>query len=230
METVAQIALNAHAGQVDKAGRDYVDGHLRPIAQAAAVFGEEAEAAAWLHDIIEDTPTTADELLGLGVPQRVVAAVQSVTRLDGEPYEELIGRAGAHPCGRYVKLADNAWNITCNPALAATRSDWAERMLRERYQPARARLLAACGLVPDSDVVRRMQAVLDRHYARLVPRAQPGSASNAEPSRPPTPGEPGPPAAARPHADADQRESLELTTGASAAPSTTYAAYPVARG
>ncbi|MEZ5088256.1 MAG: phosphohydrolase [Micropruina sp.] len=171
METVAQIARNAHAGQVDKAGRDYVDGHLRPIAQAAAVFGEEAEAAAWLHDTIEDTPTTADELLGLGVPQRVVAAVQSVTRLDGEPYEELIGRAGAHPCGRYVKLADNAWNITCNPALAATRPDWAERMLRERYQPARARLLAACGLVPDSDVVRRMQAVLDRHYARLVPRA-----------------------------------------------------------
>ena len=169
MKTVARIARTAHAGQVDKAGRDYVDGHLRPIAEAAAVFGEAAEAAAWLHDILEDTSTTVDALLGLGLSEQVVAAVQSVTRLDGEPYEELIERACAHPCGRYVKLADNAWNITCNPSLARTSPDWADRMLRERYRPARARLLAACGLDRDSDVVRRMQAVLDRHRTRLVP-------------------------------------------------------------
>ena len=43
----------------DKLGRNYVDAHLRPIAEAAAVFGTEAEAAGWLHDILEDTATTA---------------------------------------------------------------------------------------------------------------------------------------------------------------------------
>lgn len=117
-EDVRGIARQAHEGQVDAAGRDYFDAHLTPIAQAAAVFGADAEAAGWLHDVLEDTDVTADQLGAWGVSSKVVGAVESVTRRSGEAYPQLIDRSCAHPLGRLVKLADNAWNIASNPALA----------------------------------------------------------------------------------------------------------------
>jgi (p)ppGpp synthase/HD superfamily hydrolase len=166
---VRALARRAHAGQVDKAGRDYFDAHLTPIAEAAAVFGPAAEAAGWLHDILEDTDVEADGLVAQGVDVEVVAAVESVTRRADETYEQLIDRAAAHPLGRFVKLVDNAWNITSNPVLAALDAERAASMLRDRYLPARARLLAATGLSADSAEVLAMQSVLDRHHARLNP-------------------------------------------------------------
>ena len=74
-----EIARRAHGGQIDAAGRDYYDAHLTPIAEAARVFGPDAEAAAWLHDIIEDPGVTSDELAAWGVSAEVIAAVESVT-------------------------------------------------------------------------------------------------------------------------------------------------------
>lgn len=160
------IAQKSHGPHRDKLGRDYVDAHLRPIAEAAAVFGEEAEAAGWLHDVVEDADVTADELRASGIPAHVVEAVESVTKVPGQEYDELIDRACAHPLGRFVKLVDNAWNITCNPALAERDPAKAKKLMR-KYLPARDRLLAACGLDLESAQVVRMQEVLDRHLTRL---------------------------------------------------------------
>lgn len=61
-----ELARRAHHGQRDKAGRDYFEGHLLPIATASAAFGGEVVAAAWLHDVLEDTNVTVD-----GRPKRV---------------------------------------------------------------------------------------------------------------------------------------------------------------
>jgi (p)ppGpp synthase/HD superfamily hydrolase len=152
---------------VDLVGRPYFDAHLRPIAEAAAVFGQAAESAAWLHDILEDTDVSAEHLLSMGVDPTTVEAVESVTRRVDESYKELIGRACAQPIGRLVKLADNAWNITSNPTLAAIDPEKAASMLQGRYQPARRRLLVASELTEDSPQVRTMQAVLDQHRDRL---------------------------------------------------------------
>jgi hypothetical protein len=171
IERVRELAHTRHVvecRQVDKLGRDYFDAHLTPIAEAARVFGPDAEAAGWLHDIVEDTETTERELLELGVPEHIVAAVSSVTKRSDETYEDLITRACADPLGRYVKLADNAWNITSNPDLASSDPDKAARMLNDKYAPARARLLEACGLTADSEPVVAMQAVLDQHRHRLA--------------------------------------------------------------
>lgn len=166
LETAIAIARKAHAAQSDKLDRDYVDAHLRPIAEAAAVFGAEAEAAGWLHDVIEDAGVTADDLRASGIPPLVVEAVESVTKVPDQEYDELIDRACVHPLGRLVKLVDNAWNIASNPSLAERDPAKARKLMR-KYLPARERLLAACELDLESPEVERMQEILNRHLARL---------------------------------------------------------------
>lgn len=165
--TARALAAQAHEGQRDKASRDYFDAHLVPIASAAAVFGDDAQAAAWLHDALEDTDLSAQDLTDAGMPTEVVRAIESVTRRGDETYSDLIARACIDPIGRLVKLVDNAWNITSNPILAATDPTRAASLLSRRYEPARRRLLTACGLDLSSAVVRDMQAILDHHNERL---------------------------------------------------------------
>lgn len=167
LDGVRTIAQEAHASQRDKLGRDYVDAHLRPIAEAAATFGLQAEAAGWLHDVIEDTKISADDLREHGVPEHVIAAVESVTEVPGHEYDELITRACQNPLGRLVKLVDNAWNITCNPSLAESDPAEARRLMAEKYLPARERLLHACRLEVESPEVCQVQEILDRHLDRL---------------------------------------------------------------
>lgn len=159
VDPARSIAVRAHAGQVDAQGRDYVEHHLRPIAEALAVFGPYAAAAGWLHDVIEDTDVTAEDLRAAGVPAFVIEAVVAVSRVPGEPYPALIARAIAHPLGRLVKLADNTLNVVSNPALALTDPDRARSMLEGRYLPARASLLDGIDADP---------ALLDEMNRRLA--------------------------------------------------------------
>lgn len=98
--------------------------------------------AGLLHDVLEDTPATAGDLLRRGVPPEVVRAVESVSRAAGETYDELIARVAADPLGRIVKLADNAQNLADNPLLARVDREKAAE-LRQKYGNARATLLAA---------------------------------------------------------------------------------------
>lgn len=133
------IAARAHAGQVDKQGRDYHAHHLTPVALLLRPYGDQAEAAGWLHDALEDTAETIGSLSAAGIPPTVLDAVYAVTRQDGETYGALIRRAAAHPLGRVVKLADNWVNLTGLDALAATDPETAER-LRRKYEGARDRL------------------------------------------------------------------------------------------
>ena len=120
LDRIRALAQEAHLGQTDKLGRDYFTAHLTPIAAGLREFGPEAEAAGWLHDIIEDTQHTGDTLRAAGVPEDVVLAVESVTKIEGEPYERLIERACADPIGRLVKLVDNT-------GTSSARLDWPRR-------------------------------------------------------------------------------------------------------
>lgn len=128
------LAQRAHAGQTDHAGRPYRE-HVFAVRDLLAEHGEEAQIAGVLHDILEDTPTTSADLLAAGVPDHVVAAVESVTRRQGEPYEEMVTRAAADPLGRLVKLADNQHNSD-ESRLALLPADQAAR-LRTKYRRAR---------------------------------------------------------------------------------------------
>lgn len=128
------LAMRAHSGQVDKAGRPY-HLHVEAVADALAEHGEEAQIAGLLHDVVEDTELTADDLRRHGVEEYVVQAVLSVTRQPGESYMDMIRRAADHPLGRLVKLADNAHNS--DPARLAALDPATAESLGRRYERAR---------------------------------------------------------------------------------------------
>jgi (p)ppGpp synthase/HD superfamily hydrolase len=104
LERAIAIAAEAHAGQVDKAGAPYV---LHPLRVMLRLSTPEERMVAVLHDVCEDCPGwTFDRLRGEGFHDRVIEALQSVTKRDGEDYEAFVTRAAASPIGRRVKLAD----------------------------------------------------------------------------------------------------------------------------
>lgn len=87
-----------------------------------------------LHDVCEDCPGwTLDRFRREGFPDHIIEALQSVTKRDGEDYEEFVRRAAANPIGRRVKLADMQDNSDLLRITAPT-----ERDLRriEKYQRA----------------------------------------------------------------------------------------------
>ena len=103
IEEAIRIAVEAHRGQKDRAGAPYV---LHPLRMMFRMQTEAERMAAVLHDVVEDTPWTLDDLRGRGFPDEVVEAVDHLTRREGESYEEFVRRAGAHPIARRVKIAD----------------------------------------------------------------------------------------------------------------------------
>jgi (p)ppGpp synthase/HD superfamily hydrolase len=142
--TADALARIAHHGQVDKAGRDYID-HPRAVAHLLVRDGysDDHIMAGLLHDIVEDTPVTFDDLLLFGYPRNVVRAVDSVTRREGpqypdgkEPYMDLIRRAAADPIGRVVKLMDNTTNS--DPARLALLTAEERAWFTQKYAKARA--------------------------------------------------------------------------------------------
>lgn len=140
LDEASALAARAHAGQIDKAGRPYVE-HVFAVRDLLAPHGPDAQIAGVLHDVIEDTGWTADDLRAAGVPEPVVTAVEAVSRRPGETYAEMVRRAAAHPLGRIVKLADNRHNSD-ETRLALLPGDQAER-LRTKYREAREVLEAA---------------------------------------------------------------------------------------
>jgi len=98
-----EICLTVHAGQTDKAGMPY---HLHPERVAAGCSTDAETIVALLHDTVEDTDVTPEYLLGKGFPQEIVDGVLSVTRREGESYEDFVARAKENPIGRMVKIHD----------------------------------------------------------------------------------------------------------------------------
>jgi (p)ppGpp synthase/HD superfamily hydrolase len=102
-----RLAERAHAGQVDKAGAPYI-GHPRRVADRVRRHGGDVaqQAAALLHDVLEDSPVTVDDLRAAGVPDAVVTAVVALTRRRDEAHEDAVARAAADPVAALVKRCD----------------------------------------------------------------------------------------------------------------------------
>lgn len=98
-----EICGTAHAGQADKAGMPY---HLHPERVAARCSTDAETIVALLHDSIEDTDITPEYLFNKGFPQYIVEGVLSVTKREGESYEDFVARAKQNPIGRMVKIHD----------------------------------------------------------------------------------------------------------------------------
>jgi len=99
------IAAEAHDGQVDKQGAPYI---LHPIRVMLKMDTEEAMIAAVLHDVVEDTTWTLEQLRAAGFSERVLAAVDHLTKRASEEddYDAFIRRAMEDPVALKVKIAD----------------------------------------------------------------------------------------------------------------------------
>jgi len=122
---------------VDKAGRPYIE-HVARVA-ARVSDDPEAEAVAWLHDVLEDCPAFAEEFWAF--PARVTKFVHYLTRVPGWPAGSYYTRISEHPLALRVKLADIADNAD-EGRLALLDATTAAR-LRRKYAKAREALGAA---------------------------------------------------------------------------------------
>ncbi len=141
-------ATEAHGTQEDKLDAPYMEHVRRVVARVAdlapAEISAECQTAAALHDVVEDTPLTLEDLRSQGFSPEVVAAVGSVTKRDGEDYFDMVRRAAADPIGGWVKLADNLDNA--DPERAAKLPPEVRTRLAKKYADARA-ILAEHGFV-----------------------------------------------------------------------------------
>lgn len=134
LEKAVEIAARAHAGQVDKAGVPYI---LHPLRLMFAVQNPYERMAAVLHDVVEDTDITLDDLRAEGFPLEVIVAVEVLTKKPGESRLVAAARAAENPIARAVKLADVTDNMNLRRIANPTERDYVR--LRE-YEEVRALL------------------------------------------------------------------------------------------
>ena len=102
-ELAKSIAHAAHEGQLDKAGKPYIE-HPRTVADA--VEGDTAKAVAWLHDVIEDSSMTFEDLKAEGITPEIINHVRLLTHDKSVPYLDYIAAIKGDPVACEVKLAD----------------------------------------------------------------------------------------------------------------------------
>ena len=139
LERAVVIAATAHAGQVDKAGMPYI---LHPLRVMLALSSLEERIVGVLHDLVEDTGWTLDDLRREGFAEAVVAAVAVDARGLAESYDDFVRRAARQPLGPRVKLADLADNLDLSRIAAPTARDHARL---ERYRRAVALIEGEAG-------------------------------------------------------------------------------------
>ena len=98
-----KLCFEAHKNQLDKSGMPYV---FHPFHLAEQMTDENTTAVALLHDVIEDTDYTLDDLRKLGFTEDVVFAVGLMTHAEGVPYMEYVAEIKKNPIAKAVKLAD----------------------------------------------------------------------------------------------------------------------------
>ncbi len=102
LETALKLAVEAHYGQRDKGGRPYI---FHPLRVAAGCSGK-AKVAALLHDTVEDTSVTFEQLAELGIDGEILAAVKLLTHDKRVPYLDYVRKIRENPIAREVKLSD----------------------------------------------------------------------------------------------------------------------------
>lgn len=120
VDLALSIARQAHEGQLDKAGVDYIK---HPIYVASQVETEEEKAVALLHDVLEDSSVTAEELLIAGLPETVVTTVQVLTKQTGQDYQTYLQAVKSNPLACRVKLADLKHNSDLSRLTSITEKD-----------------------------------------------------------------------------------------------------------
>ena len=116
------LAANKHAGQLDRGGEPYIL-HTLEVMRFLNSGDEELRAAAVGHDLFEDTNATSANVLDTGASLRVVHAIEAVTKLEGESYEEYKQKVFSSVDGMRVKRADLKHNSDITRLKGVTEKD-----------------------------------------------------------------------------------------------------------
>lgn len=103
-----EIASKAHAGQIDKGGSPYI---LHPLRVMMNCESESAKICAILHDVIEDTNITFEDLKAHGFNDEIITTLDCLTKRESEDYNDFISRVLSNELACHVKLADLADNM-----------------------------------------------------------------------------------------------------------------------
>lgn len=125
-----QLAYQAHQGQTDKSGLPYIH---HPLHLAEQMPDETSTIIALLHDVIEDTSMTAEDLRRAGIPASAVETICHLTHRPEIPYLDYIRALRSDPIAVRVKLADLAHNSDLSRLTTVTQADLTRR---EKYQTA----------------------------------------------------------------------------------------------
>lgn len=126
-----QICFEKHRNQLDKSGIPYP---FHPFHVAESMTDEETTITALLHDVVEDTDTTFEELAEYGFPNVVIEALRLLTHDDSVPYSAYIQEIKQNPIARAVKIADLQHNSDLSRLDTITQKDL------ERYEKYKAAL------------------------------------------------------------------------------------------
>jgi len=122
VQLAREIATKAHDGVFRWDGKTPYIAHPAAIARAVfarywrddgdKVFASNAMAAAWLHDVVEDTPLTIADLRAQGVSEEILTAVDLLTKRDDQDYLDYLLRLKVNPIARIVKIEDIKNNMS----------------------------------------------------------------------------------------------------------------------
>lgn len=102
-----KLCFEAHKEQVDKSGLPYV---FHPFHLAEQMESEETTVVALLHDVVEDTNYTIEDLTAMGFGKAVTDAIALMTHADGVDYMDYVRAIKDNPIAKVVKLADLTHN------------------------------------------------------------------------------------------------------------------------
>ena len=108
LQRALEIAIEAHEGQTDKAGRPYIEHPLRVMAMGGC---DEERIVGILHDVVEDSSWTLLQLKEEGFSDDILDAVDALTRRSDETYDRFIARVARNKLATAVKLSDLTDNM-----------------------------------------------------------------------------------------------------------------------
>jgi hypothetical protein len=135
-----KIAKSAHEGQVDKAGKPYFE-HVQTVSELASEiilswneeyddFLFQAKIVGYLHDVMEDTSHTIDDLRKLELPSECILAIDTLTKRKGQDYNNYLSKVKLDKLAKVVKIADLTHNSDLSRLDSITPADLARH---EKY-------------------------------------------------------------------------------------------------
>jgi len=143
LSQVRLLAQVSHAGQVDKVGKPYFM-HAEMVSRTVGDlisswhlpsedFSLKAQIVGYLHDTLEDTQMTMDDLWKHKIPTECMLAVEAITKVDGVTYQDYLMNVKRCKLAAVVKVADMMHNSDLSRLDNVTEEDLTRR---EKYQKA----------------------------------------------------------------------------------------------